>query len=184
MDSLFAIFTSRLEAAGIPYMVTGSVASMVYGEPRLTHDVDLVVALDEGAIEALGALFPDEEFYCPPLEVVRVEARRALRGHFNIIEHATGFKADVYLVGRDPLHRWAMQRRRSIDYEGQKLQVAPPEYVIVRKLEYYREGRSEKHIEDIRGMLRHSREDVDFELLASSVADAGLEREWGLVLAE
>ena len=43
MESLFASFTARLESAGIRYMVTGSVASIVYGEPRLTHDVDIVL---------------------------------------------------------------------------------------------------------------------------------------------
>lgn len=73
------LFVSRLEALGLPYMVTGSTASMIYGEPRLTLDVDLVVDLPvERAAEFLSA-FPESEFYRPPLEVVRVECAPANR---------------------------------------------------------------------------------------------------------
>ncbi len=37
MNDLFTLFTSRLQAAGVEAIVTGSVAAMFYGEPRLTH---------------------------------------------------------------------------------------------------------------------------------------------------
>lgn len=177
--NLFALFTDRLEALGVAYMVTGSVASMVYGEPRLSHDVDLVLELeDDRAAAALVAAFPLEEFYCAPLEVVRLEARRSSRGHFNIIHHATGFKADVYLAGRDPLHRSALKERRAVDLAGSRLHLAPPEYVIVRKLEYYREGGSAKHLEDIRGILRVSGDAIDHDALALAVEARGLEAPW------
>lgn len=164
-------------------MVTGSVAAMVYGEPRLTHDVDLVVDLDEQILPAFLASFPADEFYCAPLEVVKVELGRRQRGHFNVIHHATGFKADVYLAGRDPLHRWAMARRRALTLGPASLQVAPPEYVIVRKLEFFREGGSERHLGDIRGMLRHSSDAIDDAVLAEMIAERGLGREWAEVCA-
>ena len=80
---LFRVFTDRLEGTGISYMVTGSVASMVYGEPRLTHDVDIVIELEVGASERLCALFREEGFYCPPEDTIRIEAARPARGHFN-----------------------------------------------------------------------------------------------------
>ena len=85
-------------------------------------------------------MFPDEEFYCPPPDVLRFEAMRSSRGHFNVIEHASGFKADMYPAGRDPLHAWALPRATQLEYAGHTLRVAPPEYVIVRKLEFFREG--------------------------------------------
>lgn len=181
MNELFTLFTSRLEAAGIDMIVTGSVAAMLYGEPRLTHDIDLVVLLDERGIRALVKAFPDEEFYCAPAEVIRVEAHRRQRGHFNIIHHETGFKADVYIAGEDPLHRWALANRRRVPFGGVVLSVAPPEYVIVRKLEYYREGHSEKHLSDIRGILRQQREGIDRRVLDSKVAELGLRDEWAEV---
>lgn len=111
------------------------------------------MVLDRGDIARLPEVFPPAEFYCPPSEEIAVEVAREQRGHFNIIHHETGFKADVYLSGRDPFHAWGLARARRLEVEGQVLVVAPPEYVIVRKLEYYREGGSEKHLRDIRSIL-------------------------------
>jgi hypothetical protein len=178
MDDLFSLFTRRLDQAGIVSMVTGSVAATAYGEPRMTHDVDLVVVLDDAAITRLVAAFPDEEFYCAPAEVIRVESRRGHRGHFNIIHHETGFKADVYIAGRDPLHRWALAHRRRIALGSESLSVAPPEYVIVRKLEYFREGGSLKHLDDIRGMLRQLGGTLDLPELERMLAERGLGELW------
>lgn len=178
MNDLFTLFTSRFEAAGIDAVVTGSVAAMLYGEPRLTHDIDLVVLLDDDHIEALVRAFPDEDFYCAPEEAIRVEARRPQRGHFNIIHHESGFKADVYVAGRDPLNRWALRDRRRLALGETTLSVAPPEYVIVRKLEFFREGGSAKHLEDIRGILRQQTDKLDLATIQAKVADLGLADEW------
>ncbi len=183
MDDLFALFTTRLDAVGIESMVTGSVAAMVYGEPRLTNDIDLVVVLEVAAIARLVAAFPPEEFYCAPAEVIRVEVLRGHRGHFNIIHHATGFKADVYIAGRDPLHRWALQHTRSLALGTAVLRVAPPEYVIVRKLEYFREGQSHKHVDDITRMLAQLGAKLDGDTLEHMIAQRGLSEIWAQVLA-
>ncbi|MFQ5739496.1 MAG: hypothetical protein ACE5JX_10840 [Acidobacteriota bacterium] len=176
--NLFLLFTRPLDQLGVDYMVTGSVATIVYGEPRSTHDVDLVVALKEEDVVRLLEAFPESDYYRPPEEVVRVELARAQRGHFNLIHNETGFKADVYLVG-DDLHRWALRRRRRVDLSGDAgLWVAPPEYVIVRKLEYYREGRSEKHLRDIRGLLETSGGDLDRDVLFEWLSRLGLLSLW------
>lgn len=183
MNDLFTLFTVPLDAAGIAYMVTGSVASMVYGEPRLTHDVDLVLALQPSSIDALVRAFPGDAFYCAPSEVIRVEAARAQRGHFNIIHHDTGFKADVYIAGRDPLHIDAMARRRAVNVGDVSIQLAPPDYVILRKLQFHREGGSPKHLQDIRAMLRHSSNLLDLDDLLARVVHLGLDSEWQAVQA-
>jgi hypothetical protein len=159
-------------------MVTGSVASMVYGEPRLTHDVDIVIELHVRDADRITALFGEEDFYCPPEDAIRVEAARPARGHFNIIHYPTGFKADFYVVGRDTLHRWAMERRMMIEAEGGAVWLAPPEYVILRKLEYYREGGSEKHLKDIAAMLQASPDRIDLGIVEAKAEELGLEREW------
>lgn len=182
--NLVRLFTDPLETLGLSYMVTGSVAATIYGEPRLTHDVDVVLALAAKAdAQRLCAAFPDEQFYCAPIEVVQVEARRSQRGHFNIIHHETGFKADIYLVGADPLHRWAMQRRREVTLEGGHLWVAPAEYVILRKLQFYAEGGSHKHLDDIRAMLMVSYDQIDRDELEDKIKHAKLETQWAQVLA-
>ena len=178
--NLFALFTSRFEALGLSYMVTGSVAAIVYGEPRFTHDVDLVVRVEGSRdAEALADTFPLDEFYCAPPEVIAVEAARRRRGHFNIIHHDSGFKADVYLFAKDGLHAWGMANRRRVEVQGEDVWLAPPEYVIVRKLEYFREGGAAKHVDDIRGILALT--PVDDEALRARIDALGLNQIWSEV---
>jgi hypothetical protein len=174
-------FVTRLERLGVPYMVTGSTAGIIYGEPRMTHDVDIVIALTVRDIPAIAAAFPIEEFYCPPEDVLAIEVRRGQRGHFNLIDHGTGFKADIY-VAFDELHRWALAHRRIVSVDGLQLSLAPVEYVILRKLEYFREGQSQKHVRDIRGMLAVSSEQLDRSFLESWIARLGLTAEWERVV--
>jgi hypothetical protein len=179
----FRLFTERLDASGIVYMVTGSVAVIVYGEPRFTHDIDLVIELKRKDISSLIAAFPDEAFYCPPLEVITIEILRSTRGHFNIIHHETGFKADIYPVGQDSFIRWGLAHATEYEVAGAVMKVAPPEYVIVKKLEFFREGHSHKHLTDISGMLDYAVNLIDREKLLSFIKNLGLEHEWRQALA-
>jgi len=175
---LFLLFVRPFNRAGLRYVITGSVAAIFYGEPRLTNDVDLIAFLNEADIRRLPELFPPTEFYLPPLEVIAAEAARAQRGQFNIIHMDTSFKADVYLTGRDEFNAWAFRHKRQIEFEGEKLVLAPPEYVIVRKLEFYREGGSEKHVRDIRSMLAVSGDQTNRAQLDEWIRERGLEAEW------
>lgn len=179
---LFLPFTNRLNELGVRYMASGSVALIAYGEPRLTNDIDVVVALDREHIVRLPEVFPLSEFYCPPVEVMLVEAARDLGGHFNLIHHKSGFKADVYMSGRDPFHEWALARARRVDLEEGFYMVAPPEYVIVKKLEYFRSGGSEKHLRDIQSMLRVTPDLDERAELERQIAARGLQEVWKKVL--
>ena len=176
--NLFQIFISRLNKMGVRYMVTGAVAVIIYGEPRLTQDIDLVIELKTEEARKVGEAFPPEEFYSPPEESLKVEINRHLRGHFNVIHLETAFKADCYLMGEDQLHHWGMLNRRKLDFEGEPIWVAPPEYVILRKLEYFREGKSEKHLRDIAGILTISHDQIDLDQLLEKIKKYGLEQEW------
>ncbi len=178
---LFLLFVRPLNRAGIRYVVSGSVAAIFYGEPRLTHDVDCIVFLNANDIQKLLTVFPEKEFYLPPLETILAETAREQHGHFNLIHRDTGFKADMYPTGRDELNAWAFRGKRAVEYEGETIMLAPPEYVIVRKLEYYREGRAEKHLRDIRAILAVSGEQLDRTALNEWIQRRGLESEWRLV---
>jgi len=177
-SELFLLLLRPLNQAGIRYIVGGSVAAMFYGEPRLTNDVDVVVFLRTTDIQRLPEVFPATEFYLPPLEAIAVEAAREQRGHFNIIHLDTSFKADVYLTGRDELNAWGFRHRRAKELDGETIYLAPPEYVIVRKLEYYREGGSEKHLRDIRAMLNVSGGELDRAALDEWIIRRGVVAEW------
>jgi hypothetical protein len=175
---LFLLFVRPLNRAGIPYMIGGSVASIFYGEPRLTHDVDFIITLAGADIRRLIAAFPESDFYVPPAEFIAEEARRE-RGHFNLIHEATGFKADFYPAGHDELNAWGLQWSRRIEFDGETVILAPPEYVIARKLEYFREGGSEKHLRDFRSLLAVSGEQIDSAKLGNWVRRLNLEAQWG-----
>lgn len=176
-------FIEPLDRLGIVYMVTGSVGAMAYGEPRMTTDVDVVLRLALGQVGPLLDCFPQADFYRPPEEVVRHEIRRAVRGHFNIIQHATGMKADFYPAGNDPLAAQALDRRQPLDVGGITIVLAPPEYVIVRKLEFHREGGSDKHLRDIASMIA-SGCPLDQAWLEAELATRGLTTIWARLCAE
>ena len=175
--SEFGPFIGPLEASGLTYCVTGSVAAGIYGEPRLTVDIDFVLLLGIPDIAKLQAAFSPDLYYVPPLDSLIFETTRGERGMFNLIYHAGMLKADVFIAARDPLHLWALEkRRRSILGDGTALWVAPPEYVIIRKLEYFREGGQEKHLRDIAFMLAVT--EIDPAFIEGQVARLGLQEQW------
>lgn len=174
--SPLASFIEPLERLALPYCITGSVAASVYGEPRLTADIDLILVLRLSDIPALQSAFPEAEYYVPPAEIMREAVARSAGGMFNLIHHRSQFKADMYLASRDPLHAWALEHRRRIDLGGCGAWIAPPEYVILRKLEFLREGGSDKHLRDIRFILAAT--PLDRPFIESEVALRDLGGQW------
>lgn len=172
------VFVGRLDQMEAKYMVSGSVASIAYGEPRLTHDIDIVVELDRVQTGLLALAFQAPEFYCPPIDVLRLEIARECDAHFNVIHEASGFKADFYPVGHDSFSAWGLARRKSFMLEGLPMMLAPPEYVIVRKLEYFQQGGSEKHLRDIRSVLKVSHALVNLPELEQWIRARRLEQSW------
>ena len=85
---------------------------------------------------------------------------------------------DVYLAGKDTLHQWGLANTKPVQVEDQTVMVAPPEYVTLRKLEYYREGRSDKHLRDIAGILEVSGNEVNLPWLDEQVSKRLLHEEW------
>jgi hypothetical protein len=172
-----SLFVARLETVGAPYMVTGATAAILYGQPRVTNDLDVVLSLDDKGRTALLGAFPETEFYVPPESVIQAEQARRQRGHFNLVHLESGYKADIYLAGSDPLHAWALPMRRRLRWNHQlELSVAPPEYVVLRKLEFYREGHSAKHPTDIRAIWEVT--GVNEDALAPWLERMGLNALW------
>ena len=172
----FAWFLEPLERLALPYCITGSVAASVYGEPRLTADIDVVLLLQARDIPMLRSAFSETDYYVPPEETIREAVARGTGGMFNLIHHKSQFKADIYLAALDPLHAWALEHRRRIDLAGAGAWIAPPEYVILRKLEFLREGGSDKHLRDIRFILAAT--PLDRALIETEVARRGLGAQW------
>lgn len=171
---------SALERLKIPYLVTGSVAAMAYGEPRLTNDIDVVAHVREGHIPDLVMTFPPDEFYLSE-EGIRDAIRH--QGQFNIIHPESGLKVDVIIPKGTPFDDSRFQRARRIrPSETYEARFAAPEDVIIKKLEFYRDGGSEKHLRDIAGILRISHDEIDHAYLSEWVDRLGLRPIWNAIL--
>lgn len=181
--SLTSLFVRPLNRLGIPYLVTGGVASVIYGEPRFTRDIDLIVELQPGMVLPFIHSWPATEFYVPPEETLLEECRRPADGHFNLSHHDTAMRADVYLLGTnrdDPwieVNHWSFNRVFTSIVEDDPIRVAPIETVILFKLRYHQLGGSDRHLRDVRSMLDMSGSLVDTVVLERWAAILGVEAE-------
>ena len=148
-----------LERLEIPYALVGSFGSSIYGEPRMTRDIDILADLTSAKVPLFCSSFPSSEFYLS--EAAVREAVRA-RHQFNLLHPGSGNKVDFILPRSTP---WSgSQLGRSVrlpilpNLEGR---VAAPEDVIIGKLWYYSEGGGDRHLRDITGILRISGDRVD-----------------------
>lgn len=175
-SDLIAKVISCFESLDIPYFITGSIASILYGEPRFTHDIDIVADIREDHIEGLQKCFPEKQFYFDH-DAVRNALRH--RFQFNIIHPASGLKADVFLPKDTQFDRNRFDRcRRMKISDNQHAFFASPEDVILMKLRYYREGGSDKHLRDIQSILDISGAMIDIPYLENWINRLGLMAEW------
>jgi len=139
---LLRYVVEAFEALGIDYMISGSQASIYYGEPRFTQDIDIVADLDVAHVPGLLARFPLPELY-----VAEDAAREAVatRGQLNIIHPESGLRIDVIVRRDTPYDRVEFGRRQRLPaLEGRDAYFARPEDVILYKMIYYCEGASER----------------------------------------
>ncbi|MDF0644297.1 MAG: hypothetical protein P0111_09710 [Nitrospira sp.] len=142
--------TARLDAAGIPYMVTGSMAANYYATPRMTRDIDLVVELSEEDVGRVVSRFQDE--YYIDREMVRQAVEN--RSMFNMIHNALVVKIDCVVRKHSDYHREEFQRRCEVTVAGQRVSMVAPEDLILSKLDWAKESRSQMQLEDVRNLLR------------------------------
>ncbi len=169
-----------LEEQGITYLLVGSLASGVYGEPRFTNDIDVVLELRLDQVARLCEAFPASDYY-----VSEKAAREAVAsgGQFNVIHPTSGNKIDFMIARQDAWGRSQITRRRLEqilpDRSGY---AAAPEDVIIGKLWYYHEGGSEKHLRDIAAMLQVSGDEIDQQYVHHWTQQLGLTEEWKAIL--
>lgn len=170
--------TERFDKIGIEYFLVGSLAAMYYSRPRFTHHVDLVVEIKASQVTEFEKLFDIEDYYCPPSEVIRDEVVRM--GSFNLIHQASGIKVDVVLRKNTEFYTAEFERRKKVKFSPAfEAYIASVEDVVIKKLDFYREGGSEKHLTDIREMIMSNSVDKDY--LQKWVNHFGLQAEWDKV---
>jgi hypothetical protein len=167
-----ALLVARaLEACDVRYLVGGSVASSLTGEPRSTLDVDLVVAMSEADVEPfLSAL--GKEFYADADAL-----RRAIRGRSsaNLIHYGSSTKVDLFIAGGTPLDEEQLARRRRVRVRNEPeghLYVYAPEDILLQKLRRYRLGNevSDRHWRDVLGIVLVQGDALDEDYLRRGAA--------------
>ena len=154
---LLRYLTRVIEAMGLRYFVTGSTATIFYGEPRFTNDIDVVVELPPERIGEFCHRFPPAS---PNFTSARRQLRQASlnKTQFNIIHPESGLKVDVIVPESSPFNKSRFIRVRRVRCDrGLDACFAAPEDVILKKMDYYRQGGSEKHLRDIVGVLKTTR---------------------------
>jgi hypothetical protein len=135
-----------LDKAGIQYMLTGSVASSLQGEPRATHGIDMVIAVEKLNAHELVEAFPSPDFYLDEHSILE-----AINGQtmFNLIELQSGDKVDFWILSNEAFDRSRFSRRYSEKIMGTEMQVSSPEDTILAKLRWAKLcGGSEKQFTD------------------------------------
>jgi hypothetical protein len=148
LQTLFDV-AAQLEREGIPYMISGSMAMNYYAQPRMTRDVDIVVDLSAASATKLSALL-DKDFFMDA-DVAREAALK--RRMFNAIHKQRLVKVDFVVRKDDPYRQEEFRRRQLIDMEGEKIWMVAPEDLVLSKLYWAKDSRSEMQIRDVRNLL-------------------------------
>lgn len=130
-------------------MVTGSMATNFYATPRMTRDIDLVVELGEAEVERIVALFEDEYY----IDRDMVEQAVRTRSMFNMINNALVVKVDCVVRKDSEYRREEFSRRRTVIIDGQPVTIVAPEDLILSKLEWAKESRSQMQLDDVRNLI-------------------------------
>lgn len=167
-----------LGAAGIDYMVTGSVAGSYHGVPRSTRDIDLVVDGTETAFLSFAEAISRKDFYVSE-DAVR-EAVKS-RGQFNVIDRRTAWKVDLIVRKDREFSRIEFARRKEEEFSGSPLWIATPEDVVLAKLEWAKLTDSERQLEDVAGILQTQGESLDIAYIERWVTTLCLKEQWQAV---
>ncbi len=178
---LLRSLVAALDAAGVPFMLTGSLAAAFHGAGRATMDIDVVIDPTAEQLQALVAAIAESGAY-----VSREAAEEALtnRTMFNAVDTTSGWKVDLIVRKARDFSKTEFDRRQQAEYEGCPLWVATVEDVILAKLEWAKLGGSARQLEDVAALLRVQAGHLDTAYLTQWITELGLTGEWSQVGGE
>jgi len=175
-ERLLAFVRDTCERLELVYMVVGSTASIAYGEPRFTNDIDVVVGLQESGVEAFCSSFSLDDFYINAATVADAVRRKS---QFNVIHPGSGLKIDFIVLSESEFDRERTSRRRLLPLLADgPVWLAAPEDVVLKKMVYFRDGGSEKHLRDIAGVVSTTADDFDHQYVSTWAHRLGVAEVW------
>jgi hypothetical protein len=182
-QELLISVAAALDRLGISYMLTGSVASSLYGEPRLTHDIDLIVRVDAGNAAGIVKAFPSPRYYLDPRETIEEMVRES--SMFNLIDTGSGDKVDFWVLTSSPFDTERFRRRVRVEAFGVAVWVSSPEDVILSKLSWsVQAGGSEKQFRDALRVFEVQRASLDLSYCDQWAERLGAKALWQQLRAE
>jgi hypothetical protein len=175
VKDVFEKLRAALDAAGIPYFVTGSFASSAHGVPRATNDIDIVIAPTRQQLEQLLRQFPESEFATDREDAFDALARQSL---FNVVDYATLWKVDFIIRQQTPFDASRFARRSVVEIAGVHLYTASAEDILITKLWWARLGESERQINDAAGIIQVQAEKLDLDYVERWVAVLELDQQF------
>jgi hypothetical protein len=166
---------AALEAADIPYFVSGSFASSAHGIPRTTNDIDIVIAPTRPQLEKLLRQFPESEFATDREDAFDALMRRSL---FNVVDYASMWKVDFIIRQHTPFDASRFARRAVVEIAGVYLYTATAEDILITKLWWAKLGESERQLDDAAGIIQVQGDKLDLEYVDRWVVVLDLEQQW------
>jgi hypothetical protein len=165
-----------LEQAGIQYMITGSIVSSLQGEPRSTHDIDMIITIQKSQISALFSAFPPPRFYLDRNAILEAVHNQSM---FNLIDTESGDKVDFWILTKKPFDQSRFSRKISENFMGFTMQVSSPEDTILAKLRWAKlSGGSEKQLTDALRVYEVQCESLDTDYLERWVENLNIQSLW------
>jgi hypothetical protein len=171
---------SLLTQAGIPYMVTGSLAATYHGRPRTTQDIDLVVEVDAERLRLFVESAIRGGYYVDPDDAKDALTRRSM---FNILDSTSGYKLDIIIRKDREYSREEFRRRRTTELPGGRVFMVSPEDSILSKLEWAKKSSSERQYQDALGIVLVQGGSLDVAYLRRWADALGVQAELESLLA-
>lgn len=171
-----------LNKAGIQYMLTGSVASSLQGQPRATHDIDMVISIEKSNAQELVEAFPSPDFYLDEHSVLE-----AINGQtmFNLIELQSGDKVDFWILSNEAFDLSRFSRRYSEKFMGIEMEVSSPEDTILAKLRWAKLcGGSEKQFTDALRVYEVQYGQLDLDYIELWTKELDVQSLWKRIIDE
>lgn len=150
--------TQALDDAGIAYMITGSIAMNFYATPRMTRDIDIVIELNSGDLDLIVKLF-QQDFYLDSDSIKEAIINQEM---FNIIHNKCVLKLDFIVKKESPYRVTEFQRRRRVVIDGVPISIVSPEDLILSKLFWAKDSKSDLQIRDVQNLLTAHNLDIQY----------------------